>query len=127
MNESFVKRVLITQATSAKRSKLDKGFIVNGSIWDKLVLKKIQNLLGGRIHTWVSTYVGVGVVETEIDYVGLWSCATGSESSRVSSGDIWLHDHGVVRVDRVLRFRQCHQFRQFSAGRWLCRTTTAVE
>ncbi len=57
MHESFVKRVLITQATSAKRSKLDKGFIVNGSIWDKLVLKKIQNLLGGRIHTWVSTVV----------------------------------------------------------------------
>ena len=53
MNESFIKKILIQQATSAKRNKLDQGFIVNGSLWDKLVLKKIQNLLGGRIHTWV--------------------------------------------------------------------------
>jgi len=54
MNDSMIKKLLITQATSSKRNKLNKGFITNGTIWDKLVLKKIQNLLGGRIHTWVS-------------------------------------------------------------------------
>ena len=55
MNDSVIKKLLITQATSSKRNKLNKGFITNGTIWDKLVLKKIQNLLGGRIHTWVSS------------------------------------------------------------------------
>ena len=55
MNDSMIKKLLITQATSSKRNKLNKGFITNGTIWDKLVLKKIQNLLGGRIHTWVSS------------------------------------------------------------------------
>ena len=55
MNDSMIKKLLITQATNSKRNKLNKGFITNGTIWDKLVLKKIQNLLGGRIHTWVST------------------------------------------------------------------------
>lgn len=54
MNDSMIKKLLITQAISSKRNKLNKGFITNGTIWDKLVLKKIQNLLGGRIHTWVS-------------------------------------------------------------------------
>lgn len=54
MNESMVKKFLLTRATSAKREKLDRGEVANNTIWDRFVLKKVQGMLGGRIHTWIS-------------------------------------------------------------------------
>ena len=54
MNESRVKNFLLKKATASKRNRLDNGEVTKNTIWDKLILKKVQALLGGRIHTWVS-------------------------------------------------------------------------
>ncbi|CAG5113191.1 Oidioi.mRNA.OKI2018_I69.chr2.g7319.t2.cds [Oikopleura dioica] len=54
MAESKLKGWLLGAATASKRGRLDKGQVTKDTLWDKLVLKKVQNLLGGRIHTWVS-------------------------------------------------------------------------
>ncbi|CAG5113189.1 Oidioi.mRNA.OKI2018_I69.chr2.g7318.t1.cds [Oikopleura dioica] len=54
MAESKIKGWLLDAATSSKRERLDNGQVTNDTLWDCLVLKKVQNLLGGRIRTWVS-------------------------------------------------------------------------
>ena len=28
--------------------------MTKATLWDKFVLRKVQNMLGGRIHTWIS-------------------------------------------------------------------------
>ena len=54
MAESKIKGFLLGAATSSKRERLNKGQVIKDTLWDCLVLKKVQNLLGGRIRTWVS-------------------------------------------------------------------------
>ena len=54
MAESKLKGWLLRSATASKRGRLDNGEVTKNTLWDKLLLKKVQNLLGGRIHTWVS-------------------------------------------------------------------------
>jgi len=51
MAESAIKSWLLTSATASKRGRLDKGVVTKNTLWDKLVLKKVQALLGGRSHT----------------------------------------------------------------------------
>ena len=54
MAESKLKGWLLGAATTSKRGLLDKGVVTKNTCWDKLVLKKVQALLGGRIHTWAN-------------------------------------------------------------------------
>jgi len=54
MAESKLKGWLLRSATASKRGRLDNGEVTKDTLWDKLLLKKVQALLGGRIHTWVS-------------------------------------------------------------------------
>ena len=63
MTKSTLKRLVIGHATASKRQLLDKGFITNRTVWDKVFLRQFQSLLGGRVHTWVS---GSGVINAAV-------------------------------------------------------------
>ena len=49
VNASPIKKRLFAMAMRSKQADIDKGIICKTTIWDKLVFKKIQNGLGGRV------------------------------------------------------------------------------
>lgn len=49
ISTSKIKKILFNLAMSAKESEIKKGIIRNNSVWDKLVFRKIQDGLGGRL------------------------------------------------------------------------------
>lgn len=49
VNESSVKKMLFDMALKSKKRELEKSIIRNNSVYDKLVFKKIQAGLGGRV------------------------------------------------------------------------------
>ena len=53
MSHSSVKRFLFNAALSSKENELRRGIIRNNTIWDKLVLRKVQESMGGRIRLLV--------------------------------------------------------------------------
>ncbi|XP_046752947.1 long-chain-fatty-acid--CoA ligase 5 isoform X3 [Diprion similis] len=46
---SFLKRMLFNMALRAKESEIKKSIVRNNSFWDKVVFKKIQDGMGGRL------------------------------------------------------------------------------
>ncbi|GLV39486.1 uncharacterized protein CBL_09627 [Carabus blaptoides fortunei] len=46
---SFLKRMLFNMAMSAKESEIKRGIIRSNSFWDKLVFRKVQEGMGGRL------------------------------------------------------------------------------
>ncbi|XP_023717109.1 long-chain-fatty-acid--CoA ligase 5 isoform X5 [Cryptotermes secundus] len=50
---SFIKKMLFNMAMSAKESELRRGIIRNNSFWDKLVFRKVQEGMGGRLRLMV--------------------------------------------------------------------------
>lgn len=53
LNSSSLKRFLFNAALSSKENELRRGIIRNNTIWDKLVLGKVQDSMGGRIRLLV--------------------------------------------------------------------------
>lgn len=53
LNSSSLKRFLFNAALSSKENELRRGIIRNNTIWDKLVLGKVQESMGGRIRLLV--------------------------------------------------------------------------
>ena len=53
LNNSSLKRFLFNAALSSKENELRRGIIRNNTIWDKLVLGKVQESMGGRIRLLV--------------------------------------------------------------------------
>ena len=49
VNASAIKKWLFDMAMRSKQADIDKGIVCKTTIWDKLVFKKIQNGLGGRV------------------------------------------------------------------------------
>ncbi|XP_022099327.1 long-chain-fatty-acid--CoA ligase 1-like isoform X2 [Acanthaster planci] len=50
----WIKRTLFNLAFSKKKAEVEKGIVRNDSIWDKIVFRKVQGLLGGRVR-WIIT------------------------------------------------------------------------
>ncbi|CAH1406435.1 unnamed protein product [Nezara viridula] len=48
-NASFIKRMLYNMALSSKFNEIKKGIFRKNSFWDKTVLRKIQESLGGKV------------------------------------------------------------------------------
>lgn len=53
LNGSSLKRFLFNAAINSKEGELKRGIIRNNTIWDKLVLRKVQESMGGRIRLLV--------------------------------------------------------------------------
>uniref|UniRef100_A0A1B6CV09 Long-chain-fatty-acid--CoA ligase n=1 Tax=Clastoptera arizonana TaxID=38151 RepID=A0A1B6CV09_9HEMI len=53
VNPSFIKRVLFNMALSAKENEIKRGIIRSNSFWDKLVFRKVQDGMGGRLRLMV--------------------------------------------------------------------------
>lgn len=53
LNSSSIKRFMFNAAISSKESDLKRGIIRNNTIWDRLVLRKVQESMGGRIRLLV--------------------------------------------------------------------------
>jgi long-chain acyl-CoA synthetase len=53
VQNSCLKRTIFNMALSAKESEVKRGIIRKNSIWDKLVFKKIQEGMGGRLRLMV--------------------------------------------------------------------------
>ncbi|XP_070545515.1 long-chain-fatty-acid--CoA ligase 5-like isoform X2 [Ptychodera flava] len=51
---SFIARTLFKTAIYMKKRELERGVVRNDSIWDKIVFKKIQSSLGGRVKVIIS-------------------------------------------------------------------------
>lgn len=48
--DSWIKGKLMGMALNSKVKQVEKGIIQNNTIWDKIVFKKVQTLLGGRVN-----------------------------------------------------------------------------
>lgn len=53
LNGSSLKRFLFNAAINSKEAEMRRGIIRNNTIWDKLVLRKVQESMGGRIRLLV--------------------------------------------------------------------------
>ncbi|XP_045113727.1 long-chain-fatty-acid--CoA ligase 1-like isoform X2 [Portunus trituberculatus] len=53
VNGSAVKKLMLKMALASKKSELERGVIRRTSIWDKLVFKKVQEGMGGRLRLLV--------------------------------------------------------------------------
>ena len=60
VSASFIKRTLYEMAMRSKQIDIDNGIVCNSTIWDKLVFKKIQASLGGRLRLTVSAAAPLG-------------------------------------------------------------------
>ncbi|KAM3912712.1 long-chain-fatty-acid--CoA ligase 5 [Leptodactylus fuscus] len=48
------KKILLDFAASCKFAEIKKGIIRNDSVWDKLIFKKVQDTMGGRVRVMVT-------------------------------------------------------------------------
>ncbi|XP_050726596.1 long-chain-fatty-acid--CoA ligase 1-like isoform X2 [Eriocheir sinensis] len=53
VNGSGIKKLMLKMALASKKSELERGVIRRTSIWDKLVFKKVQDGMGGRLRLLV--------------------------------------------------------------------------
>ncbi|XP_075238281.1 long-chain-fatty-acid--CoA ligase 1 isoform X5 [Lycorma delicatula] len=53
IGSSFIKRVLLNMALSAKENEIKRGIIRKNSFWDKLIFRKVQEGMGGRLRLMV--------------------------------------------------------------------------
>lgn len=49
VSNSYMKKLLFNMALSAKESEIKRGIVRNNSFWDKVVFKKVQEGMGGRL------------------------------------------------------------------------------
>ncbi|XP_071548501.1 long-chain-fatty-acid--CoA ligase 1 isoform X1 [Panulirus ornatus] len=53
VNGSSIKKLMLKMASASKKTELERGVIRRSSIWDKLVFKKVQDSMGGRLRLLV--------------------------------------------------------------------------
>nr|CAB3219799.1 long-chain-fatty-acid--CoA ligase 1 [Phallusia mammillata] len=69
---SAIKKFLLDKAHKSKLAKLKKGVVTRSSIWDSLVFKKVQNLVGGRVKFCIT-----GAAPVSTDVLNFMRCALG--------------------------------------------------
>ena len=73
VNKGGLKSKLFWYAYRRKLDNMNQGYITRDSIWDKLVFKKIQNLLGGRV--W---FMSVGSAPVSAEVLKFWRVCFGT-------------------------------------------------
>ncbi|KAF4513980.1 UNVERIFIED_CONTAM: hypothetical protein B566_EDAN018387 [Ephemera danica] len=53
IGNSFIKRTLFNMAMSSKENEIRRGIVRNNSFWDKLVFRKVQEGMGGRLRLMI--------------------------------------------------------------------------
>ncbi|CAG7834382.1 unnamed protein product, partial [Allacma fusca] len=71
-SKSVVRRCFLNAAIKSKSREVRKGKLRRNSIWDVLVFRKVQNALGGRVHTVIS-----GGAPASLDILEFFKCALG--------------------------------------------------
>ena len=72
VNSSPIKKKLFDMAMRSKQADIEKGIICRTTIWDKLVFKKIQTGLGGRVRMTIT-----GAAPLSLDVLTFLRCALG--------------------------------------------------
>uniref|UniRef100_H2ZCR8 Long-chain-fatty-acid--CoA ligase n=1 Tax=Ciona savignyi TaxID=51511 RepID=H2ZCR8_CIOSA len=62
-NQSFFKKFLLERAVKSKMELLKRGIITKDTIWDKLVFRRVQNMMGGRGRIFIT---GAAPVSLEV-------------------------------------------------------------
>ncbi|XP_063716225.1 long-chain-fatty-acid--CoA ligase 1-like [Symsagittifera roscoffensis] len=73
-SKSTLKKLLLKKAFEAKKHQMEKGAFVHNDFWDKLVFRKVQKLLGGRVKGMVT---GSAPVSAEV--LTFVRCAVGCD------------------------------------------------
>ncbi|CAK8672752.1 unnamed protein product [Clavelina lepadiformis] len=71
-SQSLIKNFLLNRAVKSKSEKLSNGVTTKNSFWDKIVFRKIQNTLGGRLRVCVT-----GAAPVSPDILNFMRCALG--------------------------------------------------
>jgi long-chain acyl-CoA synthetase len=71
---SFMKRRLFNWGLNAKKKLVRKGIVTNDSFWDKLIFKRVQGNLGGRVRLMIT---GAAPISSEV--LDFFRCAFGCE------------------------------------------------
>ncbi|XP_077999355.1 long-chain-fatty-acid--CoA ligase 5-like isoform X2 [Glandiceps talaboti] len=71
-NAGFIKKTLFKTALYMKRQELNRGVVRNNSIWDIIVFRKIQALLGGKVRAIIT-----GAAPLSAEVMGFLRCCFG--------------------------------------------------
>ncbi|XKL60882.1 hypothetical protein PGB90_007939 [Kerria lacca] len=69
---SFFKRMLFNLAMNSKHSQLKRGILQKNSLWDKLVFRKVQEIMGGKLRLMI-----VGSAPLAGNVLNFMRCALG--------------------------------------------------
>ncbi|XP_064624838.1 long-chain-fatty-acid--CoA ligase 1-like isoform X2 [Lineus longissimus] len=96
VSSSLLKKILFTVAINRKTSELSSGILRNNSIWDQIVFKKVQMVLGGRLK-----FICTGSAPISDKVLAFVRCAVGcpvlegygqTESAAVSTLSVISHN-----------------------------------
>ncbi|NWU82365.1 ACSL5 ligase, partial [Onychorhynchus coronatus] len=121
---SPVKRCLLNLAVTMKTAELKQGIIRNDSIWDKLIFKKVQETMGGRVRIMVTgaapispsvlTFLRVALGCQIFEAYGQTECSAGCTFSM--PGD-WTTGHvGTPLACNIVKLDDVEEMSYFSSN-----------
>ncbi|NXJ26155.1 ACSL5 ligase, partial [Dicrurus megarhynchus] len=119
-----VKRYLLNFAVFMKMAEIKQGIIRNNSIWDKLVFKKVQETMGGRVRIMVTgaapispsvlTFLRAALGCQIFEAYGQTECSAGSTFSM--PGD-WTTGHvGAPLACNIIKLDDVEEMSYFSSN-----------
>ncbi|NXP07896.1 ACSL5 ligase, partial [Thinocorus orbignyianus] len=121
---SPVKRCLLNLAVAMKTAEIKQGIIRNDSIWDKLVFKKVQETMGGRVRIMVTgaapispsvmTFLRAALGCQVFEAYGQTECSAGCTFSM--PGD-WTTGHvGAPLACNIIKLEDVEEMNYFSSN-----------
>uniref|UniRef100_A0A8C3PPG9 Arachidonate--CoA ligase n=1 Tax=Calidris pygmaea TaxID=425635 RepID=A0A8C3PPG9_9CHAR len=122
--KSPVKRCLLNFAVTMKTAEIKQGIIRNDSIWDKLIFKKVQETMGGRVRIMVTgaapispsvlTFLRAALGCQIFEAYGQTECSAGCTFSM--PGD-WTTGHvGAPLACNIIKLEDVEEMNYFSSN-----------
>ncbi|NXS99690.1 ACSL5 ligase, partial [Jacana jacana] len=122
--QSPVKRCLLNFAVAMKTAEIKQGIIRNDSIWDKLIFKKVQKTMGGRVRIMVTgaapispsvlTFLRAALGCQIFEAYGQTECSAGCTFSM--PGD-WTTGHvGAPLACNIIKLEDVEEMNYFSSN-----------
>ncbi|NWW49581.1 ACSL5 ligase, partial [Pedionomus torquatus] len=122
--KSPVKRCLLNFAVTMKSAEIKQGIIRNDSIWDKLIFKKVQETMGGRVRIMVTgaapispsvlTFLRAALGCQIFEAYGQTECSAGCTFSM--PGD-WTTGHvGAPLACNIIKLEDVEEMNYFSSN-----------